>query len=176
MPHPPCPTCGGEIVSEQRTFGAVLRCQQCGAVRSTLHVAQWGNYSPPEHQRQGAETPDVELGIARVRRDLAARLHGDVAALRTTPDEDAPFIRKTGFCRACYGSTTNESPGSTFTVNLVFGTRLMGGSEQCPACGSMIQWLWFWFFLPIIPLGRYRIKYLSDGLLRSTYIGRKLRS
>ena len=59
-----------------------------------------------------------------------------------------------GFCAVCRQETTDESPGNTSLVNLV-GTRLVGGDNVCPACGSVVQTKWFWIGVPIIPLGRY---------------------
>ena len=79
-----------------------------------------------------------------------------------------------GFCVACSARTTSESPGGTFTFNLI-GTRLLGSRDRCPACGSIAQRKWFCFLLPVIPLGRYRIIYLEHGHWSTRYVGRKLR-
>jgi len=141
------------VKSEQRSFGAVLRCEQCGAVRSTLSVRDWSTYQS-EHGERTATLNDPGF-------------------LPSPSVDEANFISRTGFCRACHAATTNESPGSTFTLNFVFGTRFLGWSSQCPKCESVVRWLWFWFVIPLVPLGRYRIKYLSEGLVTDRYIGRR---
>jgi hypothetical protein len=81
-----------------------------------------------------------------------------------------------GFCTRCRSQTTDESPGNAYSVNFV-GTKLIGGPDpyQCPACGSIVQTKWFWFFVPIVPLGSYRIIYLEKEMFSSRYVGRKLR-
>ena len=80
-----------------------------------------------------------------------------------------------GFCEACRSQTIDESPGNTTTVNFAFGTRLIGHDDQCLACGSVLQTMWFQFVLPIIPMGQYRVIYLERGLFSGRYVGRKLR-
>ena len=89
-------------------------------------------------------------------------------------------IESDGFCGDCRSQTTNESPGNTRSVNFIFGTRLFGFGDRCPACGSVIQIKWIWIGLPIIPLGRYRVIYLDGNYditlaYHQRYIGRKLK-
>jgi hypothetical protein len=86
-------------------------------------------------------------------------------------------IRTTGFCSRCLAETTDESPGNVTTVNLFFGTRLIGIGDPCTTCGSIVQGKYFCLLLPIVFLGRYRIKYLKgEGTLHSEYVGRRLRA
>lgn len=81
-------------------------------------------------------------------------------------------IGDSGFCQACLDETTSETPGNTTTYNIFIGTRLIGLGAACPACGSVVQTKYFCLFVPLTPLARYRIIYLS----RSRYVGRRLRS
>ncbi len=162
MTYPPCPTCGGAVLPESRSFGEVLRCQQCGAVRNSTSVGRW--HSPPVPSGGG-----LRPGWAS---------HGAVASHRS----DSPFdlsrfvgpLPSAGFCAACYASTTDESPGNMFTFNFI-GTRLLGGADPCAKCGSIVQRVWFCFILPVIPLDSYRVKYVQEGFFSSGFIGRKLR-
>ena len=82
----------------------------------------------------------------------------------------AERIGADGFCAECRGKTTDESPGDTTVVNLVFGTHLIGHDDVCPVCGSVVQTKWLQIILPVIPLGRYRVVWLHGG----RYIGRRL--
>ena len=98
---------------------------------------------------------------------------------RATPEQRA--IEATGFCPACLTATTDQSPGSTGTTGFIvigIGTRLIGMGDPCPTCGSVIQSKYLCLGVPLIPLGRYRIKYLGDGLLGGVlareYVGRRL--
>src|SRR5258706_4080157 len=76
-----------------------------------------------------------------------------------------------GFCADCAKATTDESPGGTFTFN-TFGTRLSFVRDRCPECHSIVQTKAICgFFIPLIPLGRYRVIYVSG----SRYVGRRLR-
>jgi hypothetical protein len=84
-------------------------------------------------------------------------------------------IAKDGFCAKCHDETTDESPGDTRTVNFILGTRLIGHDDRCPTCGSVLQTKWWQFFLPLIPVGKYRVIYIERALLRNRYIGRRLR-
>ena len=79
-----------------------------------------------------------------------------------------------GFCDTCRAATTDESPGSVAAVQLI-GTRLLGHSNICPACQSILQRKWVCFGLPLIPLSKYRIIYLESGPYFSRFLGRKLR-
>lgn len=71
------------------------------------------------------------------------------------------------FCEKCIEKTTNQSPGNTALVNYTMGTYLVGSSDRCPICHSVIQTKKFM----LIPLGGYRTLYVGPN----KYIGRKLR-
>ena len=83
------------------------------------------------------------------------------------------FFRHPGFCESCTMGTTDEALGGTYTVNLVFGTRLMGFfGDHCATCYSTVKRKWFWFIPPLFPVSAaYRVIYVAP----SRYISRKLR-
>ena len=56
------------------------------------------------------------------------------------------------------------------TLNRI-GTRLYGGGSRCPVCDSIVQNKFFClFFIPVIPLGQYRVRYVSPN----RYLSRRL--
>jgi len=81
-------------------------------------------------------------------------------------------VFSTGFCRQCLASTTEAAAPDTGVYNLFFGTRLMGANGMCPTCKSVIRTFWVWFFIPLIPLGSYRIVTIDQA----HYLGRRLHS
>jgi hypothetical protein len=75
-----------------------------------------------------------------------------------------------GFCATCVHGTTPVSSGGTFTLNGI-GTRLYGSGDRCPICHSVVQRLFFCvLFIPLIPLGKYRVKYTAPN----QFLSRKL--
>ena len=72
------------------------------------------------------------------------------------------------FCRACIDSSAPESAGDSISFNGI-GSTFYGSRDRCPTCHSVVraQWLCF-FFIPVYPLGRYRLKYVS----RKRYLSR----
>lgn len=82
------------------------------------------------------------------------------------------FWRHPGFCEQCTTVTTEESLGGTYTINLIFGTHLMGFGAKCPTCNSQVKRKWFWFFIPLFPVSApYRVIYVQP----SRWISRKVR-
>ena len=80
------------------------------------------------------------------------------------------FLHYPGFCQTCADGTTAQDAGSTTTLNGI-GTRLYGGGSRCPLCASIVQTKFFCLlFIPLIPLGRYRVRYVSP----KRYLSRKL--
>lgn len=79
-----------------------------------------------------------------------------------------------GFCVGCHLKTTDESPGNTSTFHFV-GMRLIGFSDRCAICGSVVQREWYCLIAPVFPLDQYRVLYQERGLFRRSYVGRKLR-
>ncbi len=90
-------------------------------------------------------------------------------------DQNPTEITNSRFCLDCLSDTTGESPPSTLSVNFVFGTRLIGWAAPCPQCGSVVKYLWFWFGLPVMFYGKYRVIYTDRGLLSKNYVGRRIR-
>jgi len=82
------------------------------------------------------------------------------------------FWRHPGFCEQCAAATTEEGIGGTYTINLIFGTHLMGWGDQCPICHSRVKRKWFWFVIPLFPVSRaYRVIYPRPN----QWLSRKLR-
>lgn len=75
-----------------------------------------------------------------------------------------------GFCRRCREETEPTSSGSVATLNGV-GTRLLGGRGRCRVCDSVVQTKYFCFGFPLVPLGRYRVRYVTP----TEYLSRRLR-
>jgi hypothetical protein len=76
-----------------------------------------------------------------------------------------------GFCERCLTDTTNESPGDT-AMGSLFGTLLLGGSDRCPHCHSIVQRkVSFVLCIPISWRRQYRLIYTGYD----TYVGRALR-
>jgi len=75
-----------------------------------------------------------------------------------------------GFCKSCLASTSDASPGGTFTFN-TFGTRLFFARDRCPECHSIVQRKAVCLlFAPLIPLGSYRVIYVNA----KQYVGRRV--
>lgn len=121
------------------------------------------------------EASDYRQEALKIARDELQRRQLDILNVeqywKQFPSER---IGDDGFCVSCRNQTTDESPGNTTVVNLIFGTRLIGHDEQCSACGSLLQTKWLQIILPIIPLGQFRIIYLEKGLFSGRYVGRRL--
>ncbi|HEX7153165.1 MAG TPA: hypothetical protein VF618_16890 [Thermoanaerobaculia bacterium] len=80
------------------------------------------------------------------------------------------FFVVPGFCDTCLSASTDVSSGGTFTFNGV-GTKLYGSKGPCEICGSVIQTAFICLlFVPVIPLARYRVKYVSP----TRFLSRKL--
>lgn len=70
-------------------------------------------------------------------------------------------FRHPGFCTACVAATTPSPAASSIRVNGI-GAGLYFRKDWCKTCGSVIQSQWFSvFFIPVIPLGKFRIKYVA---------------
>ena len=84
------------------------------------------------------------------------------------------FFQHPGFCEQCMADTSTEPVGGTYTVNVLFGTRLMSwGGESCPRCYSKVMRKWFWFLIPLFPVSaHYRVKYQT----RKQYFSRRMKT
>lgn len=76
------------------------------------------------------------------------------------------------FCEECYEQTLPQDSGGTYTVNVMFGTRLISYGRKCSTCHSRVVQKWAWFVTPVFPVGAlYRVKYTQPGM----FISRKLK-
>jgi len=84
------------------------------------------------------------------------------------------FFQHPGFCEQCMADTSAEPVGGTFTLNVLFGTRLMSwGGENCPRCYSRVMRKWLWFLIPLFPVSaHYRVKYQT----RKQYFSRRMKT
>ena len=74
------------------------------------------------------------------------------------------------FCDHCLAETSDQSSGSTYSINGV-GTSLFGREQPCPQCNSAVRTKCAClFFIPLIPLGKYRVKFSTP----QQFISRKL--
>ncbi len=81
------------------------------------------------------------------------------------------FYYNPKFCQNCISTTSDKSAGKTTTIN-GFGTGLFFEKNICPICESVVQIKFiFLFFAPIIPLGKYRVKWIN----KTQYYSRKLK-
>ena len=70
----------------------------------------------------------------------------------------------------CTESSTPTSAGDNVTVNGI-GATFYGARDACKTCGSTTSSQWICvLFIPIFPLGRYRVKYVTPN----RYLSRKL--
>lgn len=85
-------------------------------------------------------------------------------ANRFCSNECHNFFRHPGFCEQCLADTSADPIGGTFTINVLFGTRLMGwGGETCPRCYSKTMRKWLWLLIPLFPVSaQYRVKYQTQ--------------
>jgi rRNA maturation protein Nop10 len=80
------------------------------------------------------------------------------------------FAAHPGFCPACLAVTTDKSSGGTYTLNGI-GTTLYGQKDPCTVCGAVTKTHWVTLvFVPAIPLGKYRVKYIQPH----RFLSRKL--
>jgi hypothetical protein len=97
-------------------------------------------------------------------------------SLATFRAETADAVRHSlGFCQKCFDATTDDTTGSTFTVNWLLGTRLHDEGDMCTECGSMQASLWLWFLVPIMRVGTYRIIYTKRDISSKEWVGRKMK-
>ena len=82
------------------------------------------------------------------------------------------FHLSKGFCERCVEETLPQSAGNLWTFNGI-GVTMYGDSRLCADCGSAIRRVWFVvFYIPLIPLTRFRV--IDSGGGRKFY-SRKVR-
>lgn len=85
-----------------------------------------------------------------------------------------PVVPAAPFCTACTTETTDESAGKAFSLNGC-GVGFYGSASECPTCGSIKRGRWVTFiWIPIVPIGRYRMIYTRAGFFSSEYYSRHL--
>ena len=81
---------------------------------------------------------------------------------------------QTPFCEDCLARSLPDAPGNIRTINGI-GRTFYGEAERCRECGSVVRDLWFViFFIPIVPLGRYRYQRLESAFGRSRFVARRV--
>ena len=98
---------------------------------------------------------------------------GKEGELRFCSSQCSQFHSHPGYCEQCLAETTQEALGGTFSVNLIFGTHLMGwGAQPCPRCNSKVMRKWLWIVIPLLPVSaKYRVLYQT----RARYFSRKMK-
>ena len=77
--------------------------------------------------------------------------------------DDSKRIASAEFCIECRNTTIEESSGNTYSVNGI-GTKLYGNNHKCSVCGSAVASKYATIlFIPVYPLGRYRVLRLPNG-------------
>jgi hypothetical protein len=91
---------------------------------------------------------------------------------RSAPASATTIFVHPGFCDNCVRASTDVPGGGTFTLNGI-GTRLYGSGDRCPICQSVVQRLFFCvLFIPLIPIRKYRVKYIAPARFLSRRIAR----
>ncbi|MFI9582397.1 tetratricopeptide repeat protein [Streptomyces sp. NPDC052236] len=77
------------------------------------------------------------------------------------------------FCGPCTDETTAWLAPDTVTVNGI-GTIFYGAADPCSRCGSVVKRLYFCvLWIPVWPMGRFRIITLGRSLTGASYVGRR---
>jgi endogenous inhibitor of DNA gyrase (YacG/DUF329 family) len=85
-------------------------------------------------------------------------------------------MEQNGFCESCKNETTDKSPGNLYTWNGVGTSWGAFSKSKCPTCNSVILQKWFYFGLPIIPLGKYRVLQRPHLGSKVKFLARKLKT
>jgi hypothetical protein len=126
-----------------------------------------------EYRPEAIELARAEARSRGLRELSRAEWLAPVAASVQRDDTGQP----TDFCEDCLAATTNESPGAVLALNFALGTTFYHSGGPCPNCGSIVATKCFILFLiPVVRLGRFRLKYHRKGFFGSSYFGRKLRN
>ena len=76
------------------------------------------------------------------------------------------------FCDECLTHTVEVGSGGNYMINGI-GTTFYGGSKPCPQCKSVVRRLfWCLFFIPVVSLGLFRVKFRTPD----SYISRRIGS
>jgi len=76
----------------------------------------------------------------------------------------------THFCARCQSETSDRSaPGTVLIAKGMAGFLLVGESQRCDDCNSVVKTLWAWVVIPLLPFGSYRVIPIAP----EEYISRK---
>jgi hypothetical protein len=90
------------------------------------------------------------------------------------PGTRPPGYQVLPFCPACTAETADQSAGGMFRLNGC-GLGLYGWRDYCTGCGSSIRRQFISLvWVPLIPVGRYRVIYASKDMISSQYYSRKV--
>src|SRR5690348_14158853 len=65
------------------------------------------------------------------------------------------------FCAQCLADSLDVGTGDIGSFNGI-GLALIGFGPECPNCGAVVKRLFFCFGVPLFPLGKFRVIYLSN--------------
>jgi hypothetical protein len=68
------------------------------------------------------------------------------------------------FCEACKSSSSDVSAGNILSINFI-GRGFIGSSNRCATCESVERNLYFFFLIPLLPLGKWRVKNIESNRL-----------
>ncbi len=76
------------------------------------------------------------------------------------------------FCQSCKSNSDDVSAGNVISVDLI-GRSFLGSARRCPHCDSTERNLYFVVFIPILPLGTWKVKKVGRGriLTRKLSVG-----
>ena len=81
----------------------------------------------------------------------------------------------TAYCPDCFHNSQDIPAKGLFTVKHIWGVRLIGSSGRCGNCGSIVKTRWFFFVIPLIPVGSFRVLRAGEAsLLEARLYTRKL--
>jgi hypothetical protein len=78
------------------------------------------------------------------------------------------------FCDECESETTEDGASWIYHSAFVLGTSLLGASERCPRCYSVVQRKWMHLLVPL-PRHRYRVLYLRGNELENEFVSRRVK-
>lgn len=81
------------------------------------------------------------------------------------------FASAPAFCATCQSETQDVSTGNLLSVNLI-GEAFLGSGRKCPTCHSVEKYMFFIMVFPVLPLGKWKLKYVAPG----RFITRKVKN
>lgn len=75
-----------------------------------------------------------------------------------------PMMKYIDFCEACKSTSSDVSAGNILSINFI-GRGFIGSSNRCSTCDSIERNLYFFFIIPLLPLGKWRVKHIESNRL-----------